>query len=261
MCTVAGGSIGNCPGNAYARTAFPNDTIPANRINSIGAAILNLYPLPNAGGGGLQNNFIANVPDKYRYWQPMVRVDSQLSDNTRFYSVFDYFHGTEFRNTSGFPSPAENGNINTMRQFLLASQDMTHIFSPTLVADFKASFTRFQDSFPNGDLSATITPQSIGLNMPQVPTTTLNLLPQFTFSQIYPQVVGNNLGTDVFNTIAFYNDWTKTLCQPYDSFRRRSAVAVLWEPWIGRKSERFFFFRNSKHAIQPAAEKRAFRRE
>ncbi|MBV8895281.1 MAG: carboxypeptidase regulatory-like domain-containing protein, partial [Acidobacteriaceae bacterium] len=122
VCTAPGGTIGNCPGNAYARTAFPNDTIPANRINPIGAAILNLYPLPNSGGGGLQNNYIANVPDKYRYWQPMVRVDYQTSDNTRFYSVFDFFHGTEFRNVSGFPPPAENGNINTMRQFLLASQ-------------------------------------------------------------------------------------------------------------------------------------------
>jgi hypothetical protein len=211
VCTVPGGSIGNCPGNEYARTPFPNDTIPANRINPIGAAVLNLYPLPNAVGSGLQNNFIANVPARYRYWQPMVRVDSQTSDNTRFYSVFDYFHGTELRNSSGFPAPAENGNINTMRQFLLASQDMTHIFSPTLVADFKASFTRFQDRFPNGDLSSTITPQSIGLNMPRVPTTTLNLLPQFSTSQFYGQVVGNNLNTDVFNTIAFYNDWTKTL--------------------------------------------------
>ncbi len=29
ICTAAGGTIGNCPGNKYARTAFPNDTIPA----------------------------------------------------------------------------------------------------------------------------------------------------------------------------------------------------------------------------------------
>lgn len=242
VCTAAGGSIGNCPGNAYARTAFPNDTIPANRISPIGAAILNLYPQPNAGGGGLQNNYIANVPDKYRYWQPMARVDSQLTDNTRLYSVFDYFHGTEFRNSSGFTGPAENGNINSMRQFLLASQDVTHIFSPTLVADFKASFTRFQDRFPNGDSSSTITPQSIGLNMPQVPTTTLNLLPEFTFSQFYPQVVGNNLGTDVFNTIAFYNDWTKTLSNHTIHFGGEAQSLFYGNPGsVGRPNGYFYF--------------------
>ncbi len=212
-CTVAGGTVGNCPGNAYTRTQFPNNTIPANRISPIGAALLNLYPLPNTGSGGLQNNYTANIPDKYKYWQPMARVDYDTSDKTRWYSTFAFQHGTEFRNTSGFAPPAENGNINTMRQDLVASQDMTHIFSPTLLADFKLSFSRFLDNFPNGDLSSTITPASIGLNMPNVPTTTLSLLPEINTASgsFYPQVVGNNVGTDTYNTTTFDNDWTKTL--------------------------------------------------
>lgn len=211
VCTAAGGTLGNCPGNAFARTEFPNDTIPASRINPIGAAVLNLYPLPNAGNG-LQNNYIANVPDKYSYWQPMVRVDYDTSDKTRWYSMFAFQHGTEFRNSSGFPPPAENGNINTMRQELMASQDMTHIFSPTLLADFKLSFSRFLDSFPNGDLSSPVDPASIGLTMPQIPTTTVKQLPEFyTSDGFYPQVVGNTVGNDVYNTFAFDNDWTKTL--------------------------------------------------
>ncbi|HLH02541.1 MAG TPA: carboxypeptidase-like regulatory domain-containing protein [Bryobacteraceae bacterium] len=211
VCTAPGGTLTNCPGNAYARTAFPNDTIPANRINPIGAAVLNLYPLPNTGSNALQNNYTANVPDRYRYWQPMGRVDYDTSDKTRWYSTFAFQHGTEFRNVSGFPPPAENGNINTMRQVLVASQDMTHIFTPTLLADFKASFSRFTDNFPNGDLSSTVTPQSIGLNMPNVPTTNLKLLPEFNTNAYYPQVVGNNTSVDVYNTMYFDNDWTKTL--------------------------------------------------
>ncbi len=212
VCTAPGGTIGNCPGNAYARTAFPNDTIPASRINPTGAAILNLYPLPNTASGGLQNNFIANVPDKYKYWQPMVRVDYDTSDKTRWYSTFAFQHGTEFRNGSGFPSPAENGNINWIRQDLVASQDMTHIFTPSLLADFKLSFTRFLDVTPNGDLASQVTPNSIGLNMPVVPTTSLKLLPEiYTGDNFYPQVVGNGVGTDTFNTFSFDNDWTKTL--------------------------------------------------
>ncbi len=210
VCTAPGGTLGNCPGNKYSRTAFPNDTIPQSRINPIGAAVENLYPLPNTGNG-IQNNYTANVPDKYRYYQPMARVDYDTSDKTRWYSMFAYQHGTEFRNSSGFPSPAENGNINQMRQALVATQDMTHIFSPTLLADFKGSFSRYIQIAPNGDLSSTVTPQSIGLNMPKVPTTTLDLLPQFSTSQDYPQVVGNSTGTDIFNTLTFDNDWTKTL--------------------------------------------------
>ncbi len=150
------------------------------------------------------------MPDLYRYWQPMGRVDYDLNKNTRLYSIFAFQHGTEFRNSSGFPPPAENGNINNMRQELLGSQDVTHVFSPTLVVDVKGSFSRFQDKTPNGDLTSTVTPASIGLNMPKIPTTTRNLLPEFTMSQSYPQVVGNNFGADVYNTTTLDIDFTKT---------------------------------------------------
>ncbi|MDQ2842041.1 MAG: TonB-dependent receptor, partial [Acidobacteriota bacterium] len=242
VCNSPGGTIGNCPGNNYSRTAFPNDTIPANRINPIGAAVLNLYPLPNAGGSGLQNNFTANVPDKYRYWQPMARVDYDLNEKTRMYSSFAYQHGTEFRNSSGFPSPAENGNINQLRQDLVASQDVTHIFSPTLLADFKGSFTRYIQVAPSGDLSSKVTPQSIGLNMPKVPTTTLDLLPQINTDQIYPQVVGNSTGTDVYNTLTFDNDWTKTLANHTIHFGGEAAFFQYGNPnSVGRPNGYFDF--------------------
>lgn len=50
--------------------------------------------------------------------------------------------------------------------------------------------------------------------MPLVPTTTNSLLPEINGNNnccFYPQVVGNSLGTDVFNSFYFDNDWTKTL--------------------------------------------------
>jgi Carboxypeptidase regulatory-like domain/TonB dependent receptor len=205
----SGGSITSCPSANLKRMPFPNDTIPASQINPIGAAMLNLFPQPNSGSG-LFNNYIANVPDMYRYWQPMGRVDYDTSDNTRWYSLFAFQHGTEFRNTSGFPPPAENGNINTMRQYLVAAEDYTHTFSPTLLLDVKLSFTRFRDHFPDGDLSSTATPGSIGLTMPKIPTTNLDLLPEVTFSEIYPQVVGNTVSNDVYNSTILDGDLTKT---------------------------------------------------
>ena len=197
-------------GATLQRVPFPGNIIPATQINSIGAAVLNLYPTPNINTNSLVDNYIANVPDLYRYWQPMGRVDYDTSANTRLYSLFAFQHGTEFRNSSGFPVPAENGNINNMRQELLASQDMTHIFTPTLVVDAKLSFSRFRDQTPNGDLTSTVTPSSIGLTMPNVPTTTRNLLPEFSTSQYYPQAVGNNFGADVYNTTTLDVDFTKT---------------------------------------------------
>ncbi|MGH8378591.1 MAG: carboxypeptidase regulatory-like domain-containing protein, partial [Gammaproteobacteria bacterium] len=86
VCTAPGGTLGNCPGNAYSRTAFANDTIPAGDINASGAALLNLFPQPNINVNSLQNNFITTTPDQYRYYQPMVRVDYNTSPNTRWYT-------------------------------------------------------------------------------------------------------------------------------------------------------------------------------
>lgn len=209
FCTVAGGSVGNCPGNAYGRTPFANDTIPANRIDPTGAALVNLFPLPNINVNSLRNNYITSSPDTYRYYQPMVRIDWNTSENTRWYTLFEDQWGHEFRNVSGFPPPAQNGNINTMRKNIVFSQDMTHVFSPSFIGDFKLNFSRFRDSFPDGPLN-TPAPSSIGLNMPTVPTTTLKLLPEIYFSEQYPQLVGNSVSNDVEQNLIADADFSKT---------------------------------------------------
>jgi Carboxypeptidase regulatory-like domain/TonB dependent receptor len=208
VCTVPGGTVGNCSGNAYASTEFSGDTIPSNRINPIGQALVSLFPMPNINTASPINNFIANVPDKYRYYQPMGRVDYVKSDKTHWYWTYEYQRGTEFRDVSGFTGPAENGNINTLRHNTVASVDMTHTFSPTLVGDFKGSFARFIDSFPDGPLS-TPAPSSIGLNMPAVGTEFKQLLPEIYFSEQYPQIVGNDVTNDVEQNMVFDADFTK----------------------------------------------------
>lgn len=209
VCNSAGGTLGNCAGNNYSRTAFTGDAIPKGEISSTGAALINLFPMPNVDITSDQNNFIAAVPDKYRYDQPMGRLDFNTSDKTRWYSTFEWQKGHEFRDSSGFLGAAQNGNINTMRANVVASQDMTHVFSPTLVGDFKLSFARFRDYFPNGPLQ-TPTPGSIGLNYTHAPTTNLNLLPQITFGEIYPQVVGNSVSGDVYQNTVLDADFTKS---------------------------------------------------
>ena len=208
VCTAPGGVIGNCPGNAYSRTEFANDAIPPGEINKVGQALVNLFPPPNINASSPINNYIANVPDKYRYYQPMVRVDYASSDKTRWYSMFEYQWGHEFRNVSGFTGPAENGNINTSRKNVVASLDMTHTFSANFMTDVKLSFSRFWENFPDGPLS-TPTPSSIGLNMPAVGTTTKSLLPETTFSEQYPQIIGNSISTDVEQNLVINADFTK----------------------------------------------------
>ena len=209
VCKAKGGTLGNCSGNNYARTEFPNDTIPANRINAAGAALLNLFPLPNINTGSVVDNYLTTTPDEYRYYQPMVRVDYTTIDRTRWYTFFEYQKGHEFRDSSGFTGPAETGNIHTMRENIVASQDMTHTFSPSMVGDFKLSFTRFNSRFPDGPLS-TPTPQSIGLNMPHVGTEFKDLLPQVSFGELYPGIIGNSVSTQMNQAMTLDVDFSKT---------------------------------------------------
>lgn len=209
VCNSPGGVIGNCANNNYSRTAFAGDKIPTNEINKAGAAFVNLFPQPNINITSDRDNFISAVPDKYRYDQPMGRLDYNTSDKTRWYSTFEWQKGHEFRDSSGFVGAAENGNINTMRANIVASQDMTHVFSPTMVGDFKLSFARFRDLFPNGPLS-TPDPASFGLNYSAAPTTTKKLLPQITFGETYPQVVGNQVSGDDYTNTVLDADFTKS---------------------------------------------------
>jgi len=237
-----GTSVGNCPSpNHYGRTLFPNDTIPASRINQTGAAILNLYPLPNSGGAALGSNLVTPAPDVYSYDQPMVRVDYDTSDKTRWYSLFAFQRGTENRNTNGLTGVAETGNIDHIRQDLTASQDMTHIFTPTLLADFKLSFSRFLDFQHNGNLDQPVNPATIGLNMPSIPTKPVVTLPEITLNG-FASAVGNQVQNDVWNNFIFDNDWTKTKGNHTIHFGGEIAEYQLADPnYVGRPNGYFTF--------------------
>lgn len=213
VCLSPGGSLASCSGNNYARTLFPNNTIPVSRISPAGAAILKLYPAPNSSGAALNSNFVVNTPDVYDYNQPMIRVDYDTSDKTRWYSLFAFQHGTEDRNENGFSGVAEQCNCAHMRQDLTASQDMTHIFSPTLLADFKLSFGRFVENGTDGNLTAAEPASKIGLNMPLIPTQPIADLPEITMNGNggFTSIIGNSITDWVYNNFYFDNDWTKTI--------------------------------------------------
>jgi hypothetical protein len=211
VCSIPGGSVGDCTGGTYSRTAFANDTIPAARISPIGQAILNLYPLPNVNSTSIQNNYLANIPANYRYDQYMGRVDYNISDKTRFYTLFAFQGGNNTQSSNGFTGVANYGSsgINVHHQQITASQDMTHTFNATTLLDLKVSFARYFQFTPDSDLSAAQPPSTIGLSMPTIPTTSLKALPEFTNTELYPQVVGNKITSGVYNDTSFNGDLTK----------------------------------------------------
>jgi hypothetical protein len=215
-----GGTPQACNSDHVVQTQFANNAIPANQINGTAAAVLKYIPLPNIPGTQnlvKGNNFLGQSPDLYDYNQPQVRVDYNLTDKTKLYSYFLYWHGTEFRSNNGLSGVAANGNINWIHQNWVATQDLTHVFSPTLLGDFKVSFNRFFEESPDGDLSTQTDPTTIGLAMPLPATTAAKYLPEYTVDDSWGSnivsgktVFGNSANPDVTNNFTFDADLTKT---------------------------------------------------
>ncbi len=173
-------------GSAYWRTPFPGNVIPQNRISPIATKILSYLPAPNApgqGAAGITSNYV-NAANTGRYWynQPIVRWDHNISAKNKFYALFSEFHGYEFRSTNTFPKPVAQGNIDNNRTFTGLNLDDTHVISPTVVLDVKASFFRFVQLTPGySDLARAISPQSIGMtNMIHAPTVSDSVIPNIS---------------------------------------------------------------------------------
>ncbi len=215
-----GGSATNCSSDHVVQTPYPNNAIPGSQINSTSMAVLKYIPLPNIPG--TENlargaNYLAHTPDLYNYNQPQVRVDYNLTDKTKLYSYFLYWKGNENRSQNGLTGVGAHGNINWIHQNWVATQDVTHVFSPTLVGDFKISLDRFFESSPNGNLGTQTDPSTIGLGMPLPDTTSAKYLPEFNVSDGWGTgllsgntVFGNQMNSDVTNNYVFNADLTKT---------------------------------------------------
>jgi len=185
----------------YGRQQFAGNIIPADRVSSVGLAIMKLFPAPNRAG--YTNNHVFNGKDRYGYNMPIARVDYNFTDRTKLYGIFAWWSGHEYRNGNGLVGPAMMGNINNYRSSLTQVLDLTHTFSPKIIGDMRASFNRYYYIAPNGTVSAglnTLTAADLGLTMPQIPTTSRNWAPEVDLGDNFPNIIGNSADPNIFET-------------------------------------------------------------
>ena len=196
----------NCRGSAFIRDPFANSIIPQSRISPVGAAVLSYFPAANGPDPrALTGNYYANTNGRYHYDQPMGRWDHNVSDNTKFYALVTYQHGTEYRNSTGFAAPAGSGDINSARTNQNYVTAWTHVLSPSSILDVRASYGRFTSEFPRyTDYDFTI--DKLGMtNMPHAPTNPQATVPRYELSTLTPLFAGGSAGE--WNT---YNQWNLT---------------------------------------------------
>jgi len=205
-CVATNGS-GGC--TQYGRSAFANDAIPPGRISAIGQAILALYPQQTAAGA--TSNYAISGARTFTYDQYVARVDQAFTQMTRLYGLFTAQKNGAHNPGNGFPNVATTATIPTGLDYNIIT-DVTHIFSPSLVLDLKASFGHSTSETLTGDtLQSDYLANKLGLTMPTNGSTShQNIVPQITAAN-YTTLLGNTDNGSADADADFSGSLTQTL--------------------------------------------------
>jgi len=176
------------------RSPFPNNVVPATRLNPVGMALIALYPLPNKTGvgGSDQNNFFSDAPSTDKNYSYDIRIDHKFSDKQSMFGHVDEFNDyILYGQVFGQPSltPQNSNDYIPGRNIML---DHTWVFSPTLVFDHHFSWAHMESHRGSVDplgtspfgIPASAAPGLTATFTPQVEATT-NQLGQLGNSEPY----------------------------------------------------------------------------
>ena len=152
--------------NGTGRTPFPQNQIPSNLINPISTKILGLIPQPTASG--FTNNYFATLPFRKDTDSFDVKVDHNATDNDRISGRYSLQRPTIFQAPifGAAGGPAQGAFQGTgVQRMQSAGVNYTHIFSATLIAEFRAGVNRYHNTANNADYG---TNASTALGIPGV---------------------------------------------------------------------------------------------
>lgn len=142
------------------KAPFPNNTIPAARINPAAQKIISLYPMPNRPGTvssnstGVSNNYAADVVQQQDSTRGDLRLDHTFSQkNSLFgrYSIFDAYTALPplFGEIAAGSTPSRAGKGDSRDQNVVIGD--VHSFAPDKINEFRIAFTRIANSFTGWD--------------------------------------------------------------------------------------------------------------
>ena len=203
----------------FIRDQFPGNRIPADRIHTISKNVLGYWPAPNRAGegaAGLRNYFLSgkNV-NQADIW--FARVDHQISSKHRLFGRTGGSQNDSYSTLAEIAFPAKTISSNPTRTALIS---LTSTFSPNLLGEFRASYTRLQsNSYPVSegfDMATLGFPSSVTSNV------LYKQFPQITIQQYNS---GSGLVVATFNAseIDQLGGATKTLA-PQDNYHAQYHV-------------------------------------
>ena len=149
QCTAAGNPI---PANANGSQAqgTPCGKIPSNLFNSIGQAMINLYPTPNANNVGGNYNFVNSPVRSLNETKFDARVDQTFSSKDTAFARFSYDQATSYVPGGGGPgSFAEAGAFGSNQRIANHARNIalseTHVFSAKMLNQASFGYDRIFD--------------------------------------------------------------------------------------------------------------------
>jgi outer membrane receptor protein involved in Fe transport len=144
---------------------FAGNIIPTSRINPVSANVASIYPLPNAPGNF--NNYTIAVPRAVDDDGFNVRMDHQFSQKDSFFARYSYetfrLSAPQGQANCCLPTPSSalakfdlGPYVAGLQVTQLTTQGMavneTHVFSPSLVNEFRGGFARTNPFTVQSDL-------------------------------------------------------------------------------------------------------------
>jgi outer membrane receptor protein involved in Fe transport len=200
------------------RTVFPNNVIPAARLNPVAQNLVSLLPLPNLNQS-TDNNYLGEEGQTFNTSEYDARIDWSISDKDKLfgrYSLYDTYldNPGAFGITAGGPAAGglspEIANTRS-QQFAL---NYTRTFGSSLVGEFRAGFDRFAiDALQADSALQTNTKVGIpGINTGNPQTGGLAGINVYGPVGIFTMGIPSGVGIPRFEgstTFEIVNNWTK----------------------------------------------------
>ena len=124
----------------FSRQPVANNIIPTAMVDTVGANLANLYPLPTSKGtSDFRNNFFnGNLRSLEDYYVHITRVDHNFSENYRLFVRVHYDFWEEDKNDH-FNNRVNGIILNRVNRGI--ALDQVFMFSPTLLLNFRYGLT------------------------------------------------------------------------------------------------------------------------
>jgi outer membrane receptor protein involved in Fe transport len=143
------------PNGSVISTPLPQNKMPASLLNPSSVAVLGLLPPPNFGAPGAQSrNYLRIAPAPYNNNQFDAKIDHRLNDRDTLSARFSLADPLT-RGAGSFDGFIGGGSSTTRNVRSLAFSEI-HIFSPSVVNEFRAGYSRHNSSILDNDTAAGI---------------------------------------------------------------------------------------------------------